>query len=359
VLKPRGVVEQLPAYHPPLSGRQGLRCDFNENAAGCSPRVLKKLRSLDAEDLARYPEREPVEAVLADHFDLRPEEVLLTNGVDEAIHLLCETFLSEGDEVLIPVPTFAMYELFAAATGAVVKKVQAGPQFEFPMRELARQVSPRTRLIAIANPNNPTGAVARAEDLLALADAAPDAALLVDEAYYEFYGATLFKESRRRPNLFVARTFSKAYGLAGLRAGILAGSTEALAAVRRVASPYSVNNVALACLPQALVDQAFVTNYADQICAQRERLQMQLAAWKVRFCPSQANFVLFEVGEAHARFVDAMRARRVLVRDRSRDPGCSGCVRATLGLPHQTDQLIAAMAEVFIELGLVPPGVTP
>jgi histidinol-phosphate aminotransferase len=359
VLKPRAVVEQLPAYHPPLSGRQGLRCDFNENTSGCSPCVLAKLRSLEADDLARYPEREPVEAVVARHFDLQPAEVLLTNGVDEAIHLLCETFLEEGDEVLIPVPTFAMYELFAAATSAIIKKIPAGPRFEFPTQELTRQISPRTRLIAIANPNNPTGAVARTEDLLTLAYAAPDAALLVDEAYYEFYAETLFKEWRQRPNLFVARTFSKAHGLAGLRAGILAGATEALAAVRRVASPYSVNNVALACLATALADNTYVENYAGQICAQRERLQMQLAAWKIRFWPSQANFVLFEVGETHARFVDAMRARGILVRDRSRDPGCDGCVRATLGLPHQTDHLIAAMGEVFVELGLVAPGVTP
>jgi len=359
VLKPREVVEQLPAYHPPLSGRQGLRCDFNENTAGCSPRVLARLRSLEPDDLARYPEREPVEAFVARHFDLQPEELLLTNGVDEAIHLLCETFLEEGDEVVIPVPTFAMYEVFAAATGAIVKKVPAAPNFEFPRQQLIRQISLRTRLITIANPNNPTGTVARSEDLLALADAAPDAVLLVDEAYYEFYGATLLKEWRQRPNLFVARTFSKAYGLAGLRAGILAGAAEALAAVRRVASPYSVNNVALACLPEALADQTFLDNYAGQICAQRERLEMQLATWKVRFWPSQANFVLFEVGEAHARFVDAMRARGILVRDRSRDPGCDGCVRATLGLPHQTDQLIATMGEVFVELGLVAPGVTP
>jgi histidinol-phosphate aminotransferase len=300
-----------------------------------------------------------VEAIVAHHFDLDAKEVLLTNGVDEAIHLLCETFLEDEDEVLIPVPTFAMYEVFAAATGAEIRKIPAEPRFEFPTRVLLKHISQRTRLVAIANPNNPTGAVARTEDLIALAEAAPNAAFLVDEAYYEFYGNSLFKKWRESPNLFVARTFSKAYGLAGLRAGILTGAADSLAQVRRVASPYSVNNVALACLPEALADTEFVEDYSTEICAQRERLQTQLTSWGIRFWPSQANFVLFEIGEAHARFVESMRARGILVRDRSRDPGCGGCVRATLGLRHQTDKLIEAMGEVLAELRLTAREVTP
>lgn len=353
MLRARISVQNLPAYHPPLGGREGLRCDFNENTAGCSARVLQRLRSLDGETLARYPEREPVEAVVARHFGLQAQEVLLTNGVDEAIHLLCETFLEPGDEVLIPVPTFAMYELFAAATGARVKKVSAGKGFSFPAQTMIEQVSSRTRLIAVANPNNPTGSVASPEELLAVAESAPGAAILIDEAYYEFYGESLFKAWRQQPNLFVTRTFSKAYGLAGLRAGILAGALEAIAPVRRVASPYSVNNMALACLPEALADGAFVEDYAREIRAQRERMETQLRAWDIRFWPSQANFVLFEVGKQHAQFVDAMRIRRILVRDRSRDLGCEGCVRITLGLPHQMDVLIEAMRNTLTELRLI------
>jgi histidinol-phosphate aminotransferase len=355
VLKPRRAVETLPVYHPPLGGRIGLRCDFNENIAGCSPRVLAKLKSLGPEDLARYPEREPVEAIIAAHFMLEPAEVLLTNGVDEAIHLLCETFLETGDEVLIPVPTFAMYEVFAAATGASIKKIPAGTDFIFPIQALLDHVSPRTKFIAIANPNNPTGSVATEDDLLALIEAAPHAAIFIDEAYWDFYGSTLFGIWHDYPNLFVARTFSKAYGLAGLRAGILAGASASLSSIRRVASPYSVNNIALACLPSALADRQFVETYASEICAQRERLGMQLASWGIRFWRSQANFLLFYVGAAHTRFVEEMRVRQILVRDRSRDPGCDGCVRATLGPRSQTDLLIAAMAEVFTALNLISP----
>ena len=118
MLKAREVVKNLHAYRPPLAGRTGLRLDFNESTVGCSPRVLARLRSLDSELLARYPEREPVEKEVADFLGLDPAHVLLTNGVDEAIHLLCSTYLDPGDEALIVVPTFAMYAIFAQAEGA-------------------------------------------------------------------------------------------------------------------------------------------------------------------------------------------------------------------------------------------------
>ena len=194
MLSPRESVLRLPTYHPPLGGRKGLRLDFNENTVGCSPRVLERLRRIGFEELARYPEREPVEAVLAEHLDLDPGEILLTNGVDEAIHLLCEAYLEPRDEVCIAVPTFSMYEIFAAATGARVINVPAAENFAFPGDALRRTINPTTRLIIVANPNNPTGAAASLKELLLIADSAVNAALLVDEAYFEFHGETLLRD---------------------------------------------------------------------------------------------------------------------------------------------------------------------
>src|SRR5579864_1839290 len=135
MLRARESVRTLATYHPPLAGRDGLRLDFNENTVGCSPRVLSRLRELTAEDLARYPERAPIEAQLAPHFGVTPPELLLTNGVDEAIHLLCETFLEPTDEALIVVPTFAMYGISVAATGARVVIVPAA-DFQFPTSDV-------------------------------------------------------------------------------------------------------------------------------------------------------------------------------------------------------------------------------
>jgi len=350
VLNPRLAVRNLPVYRPPLGDRTGLRLDFNENTIGCSPQVLRKLRSLDMEHLSRYPDREPVEAVAATHLAVSPQELLLTNGVDEAIHLLCQTYLEVGDEALIVVPTFSMYEICAAATGARVIPVLAERNFNFPTHAVLSRITAKTRLIVVANPNNPTGTLAPQDDLLRIAAYAPAAALLVDEAYFEFCGQTLVGQWHDSPNVFVARTFSKAYGLAGLRVGVLMGDPGQMAAVRRVASPYNVNRIALDCLPEALADQRFVSRYVAEVCEGRRRFEAELAALEIRFWPSRANFVLLYLGEALSPFLRAMRERGILVRDRSRDPGCAGCVRITIGSLTQTDQLLIALREVLEQL---------
>ena len=352
MLKPREAVRSLKSYHPPLGNRQGLRLDFNENTVGCSPRVMQKLRGLDVEQLARYPDREPLEAAVAAHLEILPEELLLTNGTDEAIHLVCETYLEPGDEAIIVVPTFSMYEIYAAATGAKVIGVPAAEGFHFPLENVLAHINAHTRLVAIANPNNPTGALASRKDLLTIAERAPNAALLIDEAYFEFCGETLLAEFRRFPNLFVSRTFSKAYGLAGLRIGVLAGHPDQMHFVRPVSSPYNVNSVALACLPDALADQAYIRQYVDEVRGGRDRLERELREWGIRYWPSHANFVLVYLGPQGQAFISAMRERGILLRDRSGDQGCAGCVRITLGSEKQTNQMLVALREAFEQIGI-------
>lgn len=354
MLSAREAVWTLPTYHPPLAGREGLRLDFNENASGCSPRVIERLQHISPGDLAKYPERGSVESKVADFLKIAPEETLLTNGVDEAIHLLCETYLDLDDEALIVVPTYAMYRIYAKASGAQVIGVSSGNGFSFPAPQLSNRVTKRTRLIAIANPNNPAGTVASAEELLQIADAAPDAAVLVDEAYFEFYGQTMLGRWCERRNLFITRTFSKAYGMAGLRIGVLAGDAEQIRAVRRVASPYNVNAIALACLPEAIADQGYIDRYVAEVLDGRERLCSFLIKMGIEFWPSQANFVLVRVGSSRldsSRFVEEMKRRGILVRDRSADEGCEGCVRITLGPRAHTDRLLAALRETLAALG--------
>ena len=352
MLEPRAAVRNLREYHPPLAGRQGLRLDFNESTIGCAPRVLARLRALDAEDLARYPEREPVEQIVANFHGLDPAQVLLTNGVDEAIHLLCGAYLDPGDEALVVVPTFAMYAIFAQAEGAQVTEVLAAENFAFPEDAVLARINASTRLIAIANPNNPTGAAVSLGVLVRIANAASHAAVLIDEAYFEFHGETLIDRVGVLPNLFVARTFSKAYGLAGLRIGIMAGNAKQMAMVRRVASPYSVNAAALAVLPEALADQRFIQDYVMQVRLNRAQLERALGNLGLRYWPSRANFVLVRIGPKHAEFVQALRRRGILVRSRNSDPGCEGCVRLTVGSDEHTQTLISALPEVVEELRL-------
>ncbi len=342
-LRPRVAIQRMKEYHPPLSGRGGLRLDFNENTLECSPQVMKVLSGVSSADLTKYPEREAVEQIVASHLGLDGSQVLLTNGVDEAIHVLCQTYLDDGDEILLPVPTYSMYEVYASATEGRIVTVQAESNFHFPLDALLAAITPRTKLIAIANPNSPTGSVATREQIVTLVECAPNAVVLVDEAYFHFYGQTICDLIGVYPNLLLARTFSKAYGLAGLRIGLLAGAIDVMRWLRLVISPYSVNSLALACLPAALSDHNYLDWYVGEVLAARAELVSALHDLKIKFWPSEANFVLVEIGAKHRAFTAAMNHRGVLVRDRSADPGCAGCIRITVGTRRQMTLAIEAL----------------
>jgi histidinol-phosphate aminotransferase len=344
---PRFRVQAMKEYHPPLGNRDAMRLDFNENTIACSPRVREALGCISAGELTRYPERAPVERVVAKHLGVAPEQVVLTNGVDEAIHVLFETFLDSGDELLLPVPTYTMYEVYASATDARTVKVQAASDLQFPYERLLNAITSRSKIIAIANPNSPSGSIATREQIVELAQRAPQAVVLVDEAYFHFYGETVIDLIHTLPNVMIARTFSKAYGLAGLRLGVLAGPVELMQWIRRVLSPYSVNSLALACLPPALEDSGYLDWYVGEVLAARAEFETALDATGVRRWPSRANFILVEIGARHAEFVRLMSAGGVLVRDRSSDPGCDGCVRITIGTQEQMREAIGVLNETL------------
>ena len=353
-VKPRRAVLEMPEYHPPLAGRDALRLDFNENTVAPSPLVLDRLKKITAEGLTKYPEREPVERKVAAHLGLEPAQVLLTNGVDEGIHLMCCAFLDEGDEALIATPSFFMYDVNISLFTRGLVKVQADETLQFPFERVLAAISERTKLIMIASPNNPTGATVSRAQLLAIANAAPNAVLMVDEAYFHFHGDTVMNDIATTPNLVVGRTFSKAYGLANLRIGLLAGNAELLKYLRKVSSPYNVNGVALDCLSAALEDDAYLCWYAEQVLVGRERMMGGLDELGVSYFPSAANFVLMKIGPKHAELATAMRKHGVLVRDRSADPGCDGYVRITIGVEDQVTRGLEALKASLNEIGWKP-----
>jgi histidinol-phosphate aminotransferase len=353
--QPRAAVLAMPEYHPPLAGRDALRLDFNENTFAPSPTVLKKLQSITAAALTTYPERQPVEQIVAQHHGLEADQVILTNGVDEAIHLIAVAFLDHGDEALIWTPGFFMYDVSIAlmAPGGL-RKVQADASLAFDLPRFLAAITPQTRLIIVASPNNPTGAVVPREHLLRIAAAAPHAVLMVDEAYFHFHGETTLADVATVPNLLVTRTFSKAYGLANLRVGMVAGPARLIEFLRKVSSPYNVNGIALAVLPDALADEAYLAWYVEQVRVGRERIMAGLDALRVPYFPSEANFVLMNIGHLHAELVRAMRARGVLLRDRSSDPGCDGFVRITVGVDDQVTLGLEALAASLKEIRWEP-----
>ena len=225
---------------------------------------------------------------------------------------------------------------------------------EFPFERFLEAITPKTKLIIVASPNNPTGATVSREHLLAIAKAAPQAVLMVDEAYYHFFGETTLGDIKDVPNLIVARTFSKAYGLANLRIGMLAGDARLIGFLRKVSSPYNVNGVALAVLPDAVADDAYIQWYVEQVHEGRERIFTALKELGVRTWPSAANFVLMDIGPRHKELCAKMRERGVLLRDRSSDPGCEGYVRITVGVEEHVTRGIEALRATLAEMQWAP-----
>jgi histidinol-phosphate aminotransferase len=321
---------------------------MNECAQGCSPRVLARLRSLTVEDLYRYPDRRPLEKRIATSLNLSAEQVMLTNGADEALHLLCEAYLESGDAIVIPVPTFSMFEIYARQTGANVVRVLSPERFDIPVDGMLRAIEEtrRCKLVAIASPNNPTGAVIRRADLRRILEAAPNAAVLLDEAYYEFYGRSEIDLLAKFPNLFVARTFSKAYGLAGLRAGVLAGDAQQMDALRRLSSPFNLNAAAFACVDEALADEEHLTTTVTEIRKLRAKLCAGLTSLGFEVFPSEANFLYVRLGASASRIIADLAKREIFIRDRGSDPGGAGCVRITVGTASEVEALLAALRTI-------------
>ena len=347
MLKARKCIREMQAYHSPLCDPSiDLRLDMNESTTGCSPRVLAKMRSLDAKLLALYPNREAGEKLVANFLGVKPEEILLTNGADEGIDLLCRAYLDCDDELIIIVPAFPMYEIFAQTTGAKIIRVPAGDDFSFPVEKVLRAITGRTRMVVITNPNNPTGAAVSREDILKVLQAATGSAVLLDEAYFDFYGQTLMDQIGKIPNLFIARTFSKAYGLAGVRLGVLAGAEEQMSVLRRMISPFNINAFAVECLAEALADRGFVQAYVKQVCSTRAWLRSELEQMGFQCWPSYTNFLLANFGKLRSRVLESMAEKGVALRNR---PDCEGCIRISIGTQQEMERVVAALKEIVAE----------
>lgn len=338
----------MAAYHPPTGGRRNkLRLDFNENTVGAPPHVLDFIkRYLTAADLSIYPEYDHALEDLALYFGVGTDELTLTNGTDEAIQLLVNTYVEAGDEVLILRPSYAMYRFYNQLAGANVIEVDYVPgTLAFPMDELLERINDRTRGIFISNPNNPTGTGTQVSNLAAILKKARNAAVLIDEAYYEFSGVSVLPLLNDHPNLFASRTFSKIYGMAAMRCGCLFSNAANMAYVRKAQSPYSVNAVAAMAARIAVQDQKFVEEYVLEVLTARELLYVGLERLKIPYVKSQANFVLCQMGDRSVEIRDELRKRGVLVRDRSYE--LPGALRITVGTRDQIQRFLDELEQIW------------
>jgi histidinol-phosphate aminotransferase len=347
-VKPRKAVLGMAPYSPPTGNRiEKVRLDFNENTVGCSPAVIEALRNcLSEERLAVYPDYARVKQTLAAFFKVAPEELLLTNGTDEAIQVLINTYVDDGDEVVLLRPSYAMYRFYAEVAGGKVIEVDyQTPDVEFPVQELLKAISPRTRAVLIANPNNPTGTSIGLEEIERILKKARHAAVLIDEAYYEFFGVSAMGLIREHPQLFVSRTFSKVYGMAAMRMGCLFSHRANIQYLHKAQSPYSVNSLAAVAAEAAVGDTAWVGGYVAEALAAREMLRTGLEKLGIRYAKSSANFILGYFGERALEVRDALREKAILVRDRSYE--IPGGVRITVGTREQTRRLLEELERIW------------
>ena len=346
----RAVLAMAP-YGAPEEGRaRKLRLDFNENTVGCSPAVLRALSRMTAEQMAIYPEYQATTRRLSRFFRVRPEEIHLTNGIDDALHLIADTFIEDGDSVLVAEPTFDMYRFFSELAGARVTALRYDDEMKFPVADVLRELrgsSPSIpRVLFIANPNNPTGTLVQPEDLRRILCASSRTLVLVDEAYFDFSGLTILSWIRQYSNLLVARTFSKAAGLAALRLGCLFAKPEILSVMRRACTPYPVNTAALVAAEASIRDARFLRNYTREVLQSRVLLEEGLTRLGARVYPSAANFVLVDFGPGAHRLVRALERKGILVRERKDFPR-EGFVRISAGTRADTRRLLRAIEEIL------------
>ena len=339
-------------YERVATPANGLRLHLNENTAGCSPAVIDAIRGLTREQIAEYPDYEAVNAAAAARLHTSADSLLLTNGLDEGILVASMVALraTRGDgEGIVVVPAFDMYAACTDAAGGRIVEVPLGDGFAFPFAALLAASNERTRAVFLTNPNNPTGGLVREQDILTIARSAPQALIFVDEAYADFAGQTLLGPGfdALPSNVIVGRTFAKAYGLAGIRAGAVVGAAETIAPLRRTVPPYTLNVGAAVALPAALEDVGYFDWYVAQVTESRQLLYRTLDRFGVTYWPSHGNFVLVRFGGRLRAVIDGLAERGVAIRDRSRDPGCAGCARITTGVVEHTVRCTQALEEVL------------
>jgi histidinol-phosphate aminotransferase len=341
-------------YSRPAERAGALRLHLNENTGGCSQAVIDAIRTISAEDVGYYPDYSALSRECAEYLGVDESQLILTNGLDEG--LLAATvgsFRATHDggppEAIVPLPAFEMYSVFVRAAGGTMVTIQPGPAFEFPVGEVCDAISARTRIIFLTNPNNPTGQLIPHDAIRQIARCLPpDGTVLLDEAYYDFCGETFLSQLGAHPNVVIGRTFAKAHGLAGLRAGCLIGDARQLAAMRSVVPPYSLSVFAVAGWRAALRDVGHLNWYRGQVEASRQMLYAACDRLSLPYWKSAGNYVLINVERCGPPgvVVNAFADRGILVRDRSRDAGCEGCIRITAGVVRHTEMAIEALEAV-------------
>ncbi len=327
-----------------------IKLASNENAFGPSPLALRAARKA-LSGVNRYPDGNCyyLKAALARKFKVKPEQLIVSNGSDEIIVLACRAFLSPGDEVVISEPSFLIYRLAATAAGAGIVSCPL-KDLRYDLEAMKERVSPKTRLVFIANPDNPTGSYVTAREVERFFRGLPGNVLVFfDEAYFEFVGEKDFPVSMRyleKGNVIVTRTFSKAYGLSGLRVGYGISSPEIIGYLDRVREPFNVNLVAQEAALAALGDRKHLEKTKRLTREGKRYLYREFNRLKMDFVPSAANFILVDLKKPAEETYRRLLAAGVIVRAMG-GWGLKNHIRVTVGTAAENRRLIGALEKII------------
>ncbi|GMV39229.1 MAG: histidinol-phosphate aminotransferase [Myxococcales bacterium] len=330
--------------------RDVYKLDWNESTIPPSPMVLAAIGRFlsNTHHLNWYPElySKRLTTALASYVGVPEGSLLVTNGSDDALDLVCRTYLDDGDEVVVPSPTYTHFLVYAGARGAQILRVYAEDPFHQNLDGILKSVGYRTKLIYLVSPNNPTGIRYSEEQVSRVLEAAPGAIVIVDEAYFEFCGVSVAVLTQRYPNLVVTRTFSKSFGIAGLRIGYAVACPEVIETLKRIFNPKSVNVLGQIAAEAALQDREYLDRYVASVTAAKELIREHLDARGVECRVTPANYVLIRVPDAK-RFCALLEDEGVFIRDRSSIPQLQHYARMSVGTVEQTGEILRRVDRVL------------
>ena len=342
-------IRKMTHYKPPLEGRSSedfLLLDFNERTTPASRKVKEALRKFIGSDRTQvYPEYGDLEKKIAEYAGVKNGQAMVTNGGDQGIEVICRGFLDEGDKVIIPFPAFAMHYQSAGIQGAEILEPRYGENGEFPLKEVLSLLDDeKIKLVILCNPNNPLGSIISIEEVEKILVKAKEKEIAVmhDEAYFEFSKLTAASLIEEYDNLYIIRTFAKAFGLVASRAGYVISKEENIQELLKIRGPYDVNMFAKVAILAALDDKEYMESYIKEVMEEsKPRLEKFLREKNIFFYPSQANFLLLRV-ENPQKIIDGLKSRGILVRPKM-GPDGKDAVRISIGTLKDTEWLIEAL----------------
>lgn len=338
---PRKSILEAKGYDIPLCvDEYRLKLDSNENAMGPSPKVLESLRKITAKDIKYYPAYGEVINKLASANNIDSDMILPTSGADEAINYIFDTFVEKEDTVLAVTPSFVMPKIYANILGCTYQEINYAEKFIFPVDEILKNIDKKTKLIIVTTPNNPTGEVISRENMLKIIEASNGKYILIDETYFNYADETFLDLIEKYPNVFITRSMSKDFGLAGLRFGYIISNKENIKHIQKALRPYSVNIVAVKAAIAALDDVEYLNNVVSQVNQSKKLLTDGLKDLAVKVYPSNANFLLVDFGEKSDFIYKKLLNSGIKVKNFEKTANLENCLRIALPSVEDTKYIL-------------------